>query len=339
MRHSNLFRTLSLAAISLAVAACGGNEVQEQTVAEKIKVNVQQVFEREIDLLGNFTATVEANATNNISPKTSTRIEKVMVEVGDNVKKGQVIAKMDQVNLVQAQLQMKNDSIEFVRANELYEIGGTSKSDWDAKKLKYNISKSNYDNLFENTLLISPIDGIVTARNYDSGDMYTMGQPLYIVEQIKPVKLKVNVSEGLYTKVKKGMPVEVRLDVYPGEVFNGRINLVYPSIDPATRTFPIEVIIDNADQKVRPGMFARVTVAYGKANHVIVPDVAIVKQTGSGDRYVYTVKDGIVEFKKVELGRRMESEFEIISGLENGDVAITGGQNRISNGMEVEVVK
>lgn len=339
MRHSNLFKTLSFAVVSLALIACGGNQEQEETVAEKVKVNVKSVFAREIDLLGNFTATVEANATNNISPKSSTRIDKVLVEVGDNVRKGEILAKMDQVNLVQAQLQMKNDSIEFLRANELYEIGGTSKSEWDAKKLKYNISKSNYDNLVENTLLISPIDGIVTARNYDSGDIYSMGQPLYVVEQIKPVKLKVNVSEGLYTKVKKGMLVEVRLDVYPNEVFNGKINLVYPSIDPATRTFPIEVLIDNADQRVRPGMFSRVTVAYGKANHVIVPDVAIVKQTGSGDRYVYIVKNGKVEFKKVELGRRIDSEFEIVSGLESGDLVITGGQNRISNGMEVEVIE
>ena len=339
MRHSKLFRPVSYLAFSLAIVACGGAKEHEQKEEEKVKVNVETVYAREIDLLGNFTATVEANVTNNISPKTSTRIDKVLVEVGDNVRKGQIIATMDAVNLVQAELQMKNDSIEFGRANELYQIGGTSKSDWDAKKLKYSISKTNYDNLLENTLLISPIDGVVTARNYDSGDMYTMGQPLYTVEQIKPVKLKVNVSEGLYTQVKKGMPVEVKLDVYPNELFTGKVNLIYPSIDPATRTFPIEILIDNADTKVRPGMFARATIAYGKANHVIVPDISIVKQTGSGDRYVYTVDNGIVDFKKVELGRRLESEFEIISGLNSGDVVITGGQNRISNGMEVEVIQ
>ena len=91
MRHSNLFRTLSFAALSLAVVACGGNKEQEQTVAEKTKVNVQQVFEREIDLLGNFTAIVEANDTNNISPKMSITIATVYVHVVYNVRTGQVL--------------------------------------------------------------------------------------------------------------------------------------------------------------------------------------------------------------------------------------------------------
>ena len=269
----------------------------------------------------------------------SSRIEKIFVEVGDRVQRGQILAKMEATSLVQAKSQMQNDSIELSRARQLYEVGGNSKSELDGKILAYTISKTNYDNLVENTILRSPINGIVTARNYDQGDMFTMSQPLYVVEQITPVKLVVNVSEGLFKDIKKGMSVDVKCDVYGDRVFKAKVNLVYPTIDAATRTFPVELVIANADQSVRPGMFARAYFVYGTAKHVVVPDKAVLKQSGSGDRYVYVVENGKAVFKKVELGRRMGTEYEIISGLNTGDDVVTEGHARLSNGCNVEVVK
>ncbi len=341
MKYSNFFKVLSVVIASSAFVACGSGqsaEQQDSTVAEKVKVTVKQVFETEVEQLGNFTATVEANVTNNISPKMATRIEEVMVEVGDKVKKGEIVAKMDAVNLTQAKLQMQNSEIEFNRTDELYKIGGTSKSEWDARKLAYSIAKSSYEDLLENTALVSPISGVITARNYDSGDMYT-GMPLYIVEEITPVKLKVNVSEKLYTMVKKGMDVDIKLDVYGDEIFKGKINLVYPTLDPTTRTFPVEITIQNSNEKVRPGMFARVTFVYGTEERVVVPDLAIIKQQGSGNIYVYVVNNGIAEMKMVELGQRFGTEYEVISGLNSGDNVVIGGQTRLTNGAEVEVVE
>ncbi len=341
MRYLNFFKVLSIVVASSAFVACGSGqsaEQQEGTVAEKVKVTVKQVFETEVEQLGNFTATVEANVTNNISPKMATRIQEVLVEVGDRVKKGEIVARMDAVNLDQAKLQMHNSEIEFNRTDELYKIGGTSKSEWDARKLAYSIAKSSYEDLLENTALVSPISGVITARNYDSGDMYS-GQPLYIVEEITPVKLKVNVSEKLYTKVKKGMSVDVKLDVYGDEVFEGKISLVYPTLDPTTRTFPVEITINNSNEKVRPGMFARVTFVYDIEDRVLVPDMAVIKQQGSGNRYVYTVSNGVAAMKMVELGQRFGTEYEVISGLSSGDVVVIGGQTRLTNGAEVEVVE
>ena len=185
----------------------------------------------------------------------------------------------------------------------------------------------------------SPINGIVTARNYDSGDMYSGGDPIFTVEQIRPVKLMINVSESFFTKVKKGMDVDVKLDVYGDDVFKGKVSLVYPTIDPATRTFPVEIKIVNNDERVRPGMFARVTMNFGTMNHVVAPDQAIVKQSGAGDRYIYVYKDGKVSYNKVELGRRMGNKYEIISGVSDGDQVVVTGQNRLTNGMEVEIIK
>ena len=162
---------------------------------------------------------------------------------------------------------------------------------------------------------------------------------IFTVEQIRPVKLFVNVSESYFTQVKKGNEVDIKLDVYGDEVFKGKVSLVYPTIDAATRTFPVEIKIANADERVRPGMFARATMNFGTLNHVVAPDQAIVKQSGSGDRYIYVYKNGKVSYQKVELGRRMGNKYEIVSGVDNGDQVVITGQNRLTNGMEVEIDK
>lgn len=337
----SLLRTLSVLLLSGVIFSCksGEGEAAVAEVAVVPQVKTQQVFEREVEQIETFTATVEAEVKNNISPMMSLRIKQVLVEVGDNVKKGQILARLDATNLEQARLKMVNDSIEFARIDQLYQVGGISKSNWDAMKMASTVSKSNYKNLLENTVLRSPVNGIVTARNYDAGDMYAMAAPVYVVEQITPVKLKVNVSEKLFTQIKKGMEVDVKLDVYGDETFKGKVSLVYPTIDAGTRTFPVEITIANANQRVRPGMFARVTFSYGTANHVVVPDQAVVKQTGSGDRYVYVYNNGTIEFKKVELGRRMDTEYELISGVASGDNVVTEGHSRVVNGGKAEIVK
>ncbi|WP_444332670.1 efflux RND transporter periplasmic adaptor subunit, partial [Parabacteroides johnsonii] len=121
--------------------------------------------------------------------------------------------------------------------------------------------------------------------------------------------------------------------------FKGKVSLVYPTIDPNTRTFPVEIKIDNNDERVRPGMFARVTIGFGTQNHVVAPDLAIVKQSGAGDRYIYVYKDGKVSYEKVELGRRMGNKYEVISGVNSGDQVVVSGQSRLNNGMEVEIEK
>lgn len=234
---------------------------------------------------------------------------------------------------------MDNQRIEFSRVDELYKVGGASKSEWDAAKMNLDIRETSYKNLLENTALLSPINGVVTARNYDNGDMYGGGEPVLVVEQITPVKLLINVSEGYFTKVAKGASVTVKIDVYGDEEFEGKVSLVYPTIDSATRTFPVEVQLANRDRRVRPGMFARATLNFGTQDHVVVPDLAIVKRAGSGDRYVYVYKDGKVSYNKVELGRRMDTEYELISGVDNNSQVVIAGQSKLADGVEVEVEK
>ena len=340
-------KSFQMAAVLLAamLGACSGGEEKKaetaaETVVEKPAVKLATVTSRDVEQVGEYTATVEAEAKNSIAPTAPGRISKIFVEVGDFVRKGQKLVQMDAANLTQLKLQLDNQEKEFKRVDELYKVGGASKSEWDAAKTNYDVRLSSYENLLENTQLVSPLDGIVTERRFDDGNLYSSSdKPILVVQQITPVKLMVNVSEPNFPKVKKGMPVKVKLDVYENEEFEGKVSLVYPTIDPATHTFPVEVILANANQRVRPGMFARVTMSFGTKNHVVVPDMAVVKRAGSGDRFVYVYSNGKVSYNKVELGRRMDTEYELISGVDNNAQVVVAGQTRLADGVEVEVIQ
>ena len=337
-----IFRTMLAAAAAMVAVSCGNvsKKNAEQPVAAMgdPSVAVQQVSVREVPQLATYTSTVQAYVKNNIAPQMTGRITKINVEIGDNVTKGQVLAEIDKASLLQAQLQLQNQEVELQRIKSLYEAGAISKSDFDAIELSYNVTKTQVENLLENTILRSPVNGVVTARNYDVGDMYSMSAPIYTVEQIKPVKLLVAISEADYTKIKKGDSVEVSADALPDMTFYGKVEKIYPTIDPATRTFTVEVVIENNYATLRPGMFARVTVNFGINNNVVIPDVAVVKQQGSGERFVYILNpDNTVTYQKVVLGRRMGSEYEVLEGLYDGAKIVTGGQIRLKDGVKVTV--
>lgn len=340
MRH---LKSILLLSTAMIMASCAQKPAEQQAtvvVEEAPKVTVTKVYAENVPQLSTYPTTIEADVVNNITPQSASRINEILVEVGDHVKAGQRLATMDAINLEKVRLQVANDSIEYGRTKELYEIGAASQSNFEAITLAYEVSKKSYANLLENTILTSPISGIITARNYDEGDMYAMAQPLFVVQNITPVKMLINISESNYSKVKKGMEVELTADAYPGETFTGKVNLIYPTIDPRSHTFPVEIIVDNKDEKLRPGMFTRVTINYGNNFRVVVPDSAVLKQVGADDKYVYVLnEDNTVTYTPVKLGVRMGDRYEIISGLNDGDVIVTSGQTRLKNNIEVEVVK
>lgn len=339
-----IFRTIIIASAALLAAACGSNagkQTEQQAaavVAEDPTVAVVEVFTREVPQEAVYTSTVQAYAKNNIAPQMAGRITKINVEIGDFVKAGQILAEIDKAQLLQAQLQLQNQEVELQRLKSLYEAGGLSQSDYDAIQMQYNVLKTQVENLVENTTLRSPINGVVTARNYDVGDMYAMSMPIFTVEQIVPVKLLVGISESDYSKVKKGDSVLITADAIPGKTFYGKVNRIYPTVDPATRTFTVEVKVDNNYKTLRPGMFVRATINFGVNNNVVIPDMAVVKQQGSGERFVYVLnEDNTVTYQKVVLGRRMGTEYEVLEGISDGAKVVTGGQIRLKDGIKVTV--
>ena len=338
----SICRTFILAGVCASLVACGGKKTRESALVEPqedkaVLVSTATAVIEEVPQTEVYSSTVEAYAVNNIAPQAPGRIQTIKVDVGSFVARGQVLATMDAAQLDQTRLKLVNDSTELSRLRSLYEEGGVSKSDFDAVEMAYNVSRRSYNNLAENTYLRSPISGVVTARNYDKGDLYA-GQPIFVVQQITPVKLKVGVSESDYTKVKIGNQVEITVDALPGKTFTGKINKIYPTMDPVSHTFITEILVQNSDRVLRPGMFARVKVEFGVNNSIVVPEESVVKMQGTGQRCVYVLQgDNTVESYIVKLGRHIDGRYEILEGLSEGDVVTVKGSTSLKDGSKVEI--
>lgn len=285
---------LSLSIIAaVALTSCGKKEQVNAVEEEELPiVTVDFAHSMEVPQNKVYTANVEAENINNIAPASPNRIKRINVEVGDHVRAGQELVVLDKSNIDQLRINLEQIEREYNRAVQLLEIGAGTQQAVDQLKAQLDAAKSQYDNLLENTVLRSPITGVVTARNYDPGDM-TGSLPVLTVGQLTPVvKVMINVSENDLATLKAGQDVEVTFDAFPGETFQGKVQRIYPTVDTATRTFEVEVRIANGQERLKPGMFARVSIDLGSRNNVVVPDRAVVKQTGSGNKYVYVLKIG-----------------------------------------------
>ena len=334
----NRYIILSAAAALLATA-CGKKEEDKKADAMDVLplVEVETVHVAAVDQIHEYTANVDAYKSNNISPATSNRIKTITVDMGDHVRRGQVLVTMD--NSEAARLKVNLDQIqrEYNRATQLLKIGSGTQAQVDQLKAQLDASRTQYNNVIENTVLRSPVSGVVTARNFDPGDV-TAGQPVLTIGQITPdVKIIINVTEADRAKFHAGMPVDVTFDAFPGESYAAKVSRIYPAVDPQTRTFQAEVLIPNKGEKFFPGMFARVSVNHGTQENVVVSDRAVVKQTGSGNRYVYVLRGDKVTFNKVELGTRTDNGYEILSGVADGDTVVVAGQSRLFDGAQVKI--
>ena len=291
-----------------------------------------------VDQISTFTASVEADQVNNIAPAMGGRIRRIMVDVGSTVRRGQTVATMDAASFAQQETQVATLRRDFERYEELFAVGGISKQQLDQARTQLEVAETALNNLSENTTLVSPISGVVTARNYDPGDM-AMQLPILTIESLNPVKVVVNVSESFYSQVVKGMAVEVTVDALEGESFQGKVSLIHPTLDPVAHTFTVEVTVPNSQLRLRPGMFARVKMNFGTYDRPLLSDMAVLKQVGSNDRYVFVEKDGRALYTVVQLGARINDKYEILSGLSEGDRVIVQGNSGLIDGAEVEVVQ
>ena len=342
-----MIKNLILFTLTLALLTGCSEKKVEKTTIEIIPVKVQKMVKENIARTLDYAANLQADEQVFYAPAAMGRIEKIYVEIGDRIKKGQLLVTMDRTNLQQAEVQLKNLETEYNRAKLLNETQSISKQAYDAAITQYDIAKSNVEFLKENTQMLAPFSGVVTGKYFENGEVYTGGafggasKPSIItIEKINPLKANVNISEQYYRTIKKGTPVKLKSDIFPDTVFNGTVNIVYPTIDPASRTFTVEVRIPNKDELLRPGMFGTIEFSVGETEAVVAPAIAILKLQGSNDRYVFINENGKAKRVSVELGKRFEDKMELISDeIQEGTELIVVGQGRLVDGSTISIAK
>ena len=344
MISQKTIKTLSLAVLSAGLlASCSSSsssKATEEQSADTVRlVEVAPAEMRALSLSEEFTAQLEAKVVNNITAQAGGRLKQLLVKVGDRVGAGQAVARMEATQAAQAQIQLADAKTNFARMDELYKVGGVSKAQWEQAKSAVDQAKLAYGNAAENTVLRSPISGFVTAKNYDNGDMTSPQLPVVVIQQIAPVKAVIGVSEQYYSYLKKGAAATLSVDALGEETFSGVVTNIFPTLDPVTHTVSTEIEVANKDLKLRPGMYARVHLDFGTKEALTVPDKAIVRQAGSGARYVYIFSGGKAVYRAVELGQQQGDLYEVVSGLNAGDQVIISAPSNLKNGLSVKLRK
>ncbi len=339
MKRRFVFTLGVMMAALLAMASCKTKKTvateESSVVGVKIANASGEVIPQDVE----FTANIEPWQKNYIVPALQgARINRIYVKVGDRVRKGQLVAEMDPTQYNTARVQFETAEADFNRIKKVYEAGGISEQQLRQAEAAYLVSKEAVDNVAKNVKLYSPIDGVVTQKGEEEGNLFTQ-TPILEIMQMDRLKVRVSISEQYYTNVGVGTPVAISVDILPDESFAGSVSLIYPAIDPQTRTFTVEVTIPNPGGRLRPGMFARSVINMGDKQAVMVPDVAVQKQVGSNERFVYVIADGVARRRSVVPGRQIGDMIDVAGSVEPGEQVATTSFVRLGDGTKVEITK
>ncbi len=332
--------------VAVAVmASCGGNKEQKEASTvkkEAEKVKVQEIKSQRIAKQLELSSTLEGYETMNISPSITGHIEHIYVEVGSRVSKGSMLVRMDQTQLNTTRINLASTKTELDRVTALKASGSISEQIYDQTKAGYDQLVETVRFQEENTFVKAQFSGVISAKNYEDGEMYT-GAPILQLCQISRLKAIINIPESYFPLVKQGMKVNVQSDIYPDKNFPATIEIVYPTIDPTSHTFQAKLNIPNPGEKIRPGMYVRASLSLGEIDAIVVPYQTVLKLTGSNDRYVFMADGNTARRVAVTLGQRFDDQIEIIpvvpGDIKEGDRLIVTGQARLVDGSTLEIVE
>ena len=367
--------TIAFLGVLLIFNNCGKQKTDTSTKEKEIfpvrTVTVEKgSVESKIAYLGNLEAYKEVHVYSTIP----TRITELKVDVNNWVNAGDVLAVVENLKIKQgvlqteaglksAQAQYDNVTTEWQRIQKLYEQNAVSKSQYDAVKTQkeaaeamVNQAKAGMKSAKEqmnDSYIKAPITGIISARNFNIGDQTSPQFPVFTVVQMNKIKIMIDIVEAQISQIQQGQKAYIKVDTYPGEVFIGKVDKKYPTINPMTRTIKCEIVIDNSDLRLKPGGFARVEIVVDQhINVLVIPKHAIIEKTSLEylggeirnnriiiDKFVFVVQDSLALMREIQTGLVSSNDVEVLSGLMQGEKIVTIGQFDISDSTLVNIVE
>lgn len=322
----------------------GKPENGEKKKAQKIPVEVSGVAIGDINAYYTGTATIESEGEAVIVAKTGGIVQEIYAEEGDYVSEGQVLAKLDDdrqtLELKQAEITLNKMKNEFERMKKLYQKNLNAEEEFERIKFEYETQKTIYDLKqlsLDYTSIKASISGIVTQRFIKTGNTISPNQPAFEIVNFNSLFVSIHVPEAELSKLKKGQSAILKVDALPNEQFSGKIQRISPIIDPQTGTFDVRIRLNNPSRKLKPGMFARVSIVYDvHENTLLVPKDAVVSEDKESS--VFVVKDSLVLKQIVETGYQNTKSIEILNGLTLSDTVITMGTSALKDSTKVEII-
>lgn len=349
-------------AISLVLAGCGGGESPaegqageaettakaegakaEEKKVEAVPVEVAAVAKRPIAASFSGTANLEAPGEAQVVAKTSGVLLQLLAEEGDQVKAGQVLARIDperpRLEMERARATVRKLENNYRRSQELLESKLVSaeasdqiRFDLEAARAAYQLAQLE----LSYTNIVAPIDGVIAARAVKPGNLIQLNSSLFRIVDTSRLEAVLNVPERDLATMKEGLAVRMTADAMPGEVFDGVIDRVSPVVDAGSGTFRVVTAFPGGEG-LRPGMFGRIEVVYDQRNDALtVPRSALLQD--AGETAVFTVRDSKAVRVPIEIGHLSGELAEVRKGLDEGDQVVTAGKVALRDGAAVEVL-
>jgi len=359
MLLSNTLRTAASLALVLLVVGCGGKEETEPSLdpGPALRAKTSVATEEPLPLLIEATGSVEAWTRASPGTKIMGRIEAMPADEGDRVRQGQLLARLEQGDLVaavsqaeaavsMAEAQLEQAAAQHRRMRTLQERGSATEKNFEDSQAAFRVATAGVQqaeaNLAAARVMLayaeirSPLDGRVVSKLADVGDMTAPGMPLFVLEDLSRVKIKLTVPESDVLALKPGDDALVRVDVLAEEL-PARIRRILPAGDPRSRTFEVDLELSNPEGRLRSGMFARAGFQRGTRDAVLVPLSAVVQRGQL--RGLFVIDEGErARLRWVRLGRESEGRIEVLSGLAAGERFVVAPPQGLADGVRVEPI-
>ena len=343
MTKIGLFSLIGAALAVIFIVGCGGDKESSQNQnTKKVAVKGEIVVSSDFQLTRNFTGTIEGARQAIMTAKISEAVEDVPVKEGDFVESDQILSRLDRTgptsNYIQAFSLFQNAEKNYKKMKYLFKEGAVSETQFDATRTEYEVAKANYDAARQTVDIKSPIAGMVTSIDVSIGDYLYPGKIVATVASIDKLRMKLGVSSAEINLFETGNDVNVYVESASKLEAKGSVAKIARSADPETRTFTVEIAIDNPDHNLKPGMFGRAEITAKRLENVIaVPRNSVI--AAAEGNYVFVIAGEKVRRKKVDLGVDFNGRVEIKEGLNPGDTLVTVGQNYLTDGSPIKLVR
>lgn len=349
MRNIRRALTLtSLLAVFLLQWSCerASQSAQEEEAKEEaaVPVEVAQVGSGDIAAYLTGTATLEAREETEVVAKVGGVVKKILLEEGDRVEEGQVLAVLDGEKLA-ALLERERANLlklenNYRRASELFDKGLVSAEEFQSAKYEYEYQREAFRMAeldLHYTEIRTPIRGVISRRMIKVGNMVLLNQPTFRVTGLDPLLAVLHLPERNVTRLRAGQEAVLEIDALAGKEFRGSVERISPVVDPATGTVKVTIAVDDGSRELKPGMFARVRITYDvHSSTVLLPKEALI--TEDKESAVFVVGDSVARRRTIEVGYTDGKYVEVTRGLSAGEVVVTTGKGSLKDSSRVELV-
>lgn len=342
-RTHGMLRVLVFVALSVLIGAagCGRSGEEETAVEETFPVETVEVGYRNVAPVLSYSGTVVPVRKALLGAQIQGPIEKLHVDVGDEVSEGDLLVELATEQLTQAEARYLAVEKDWERMKSLLQKGAITEQVFDQTDAGYQAARATYDMVLEGTRIRAPFDGVITERFFDEGEVFTLmpvatPKPAILeLSNVDQVKVLVEVAAKERRLARVGLPAAVTVDAYPRRVFRGTLKRIDPGLDRRSGTSTADIIIENRGGELRPGMFTDVELTLSEKEGLLVTRDAMIRQEGTGSFYAYVVENGTAHRRSLVLGEGFGEQVEVLEGLAAGDIVVTAGRYKLHDGATV----